>query len=110
MIPFSPATAPIKMAQAPGMLTSVAPPPPVDVLYSGYDGAIGVVEAIGIVGITSAAAWVGISTGLKTTNPYLKAAGWVGGVGSILLGLLYLGSKTGVGQMVGIPALRVVPS
>lgn len=86
------------------------PPPSPDVLYTGYTGAPGILETLAVLGITGAAAWVGITTGLdKSANKTRQYAGWVGGVGSALLGLLYLGGKSGVNQMVSLPAVRVTP-
>jgi len=61
--------------------------------------------------ISGAAAWVGIRTAMsEKKNDYLKIAGWVGGVGAALIGILYLWGKSGVNQMVGLPAVRVSPS
>lgn len=89
----------------------VVPPPSPDVLFTGYTGVPGFLEALAVLTITGAAAWAGIRTGMKRNeNTYVKAAGWIGGVGAGLLGLLYLGSKSGVGQTVGLPAVRVTPS
>lgn len=92
-------------------MPAAAPPPAPDVLYSGYDGVLGLLETILVLGATSAGAYVGIRTATgKESNPYIKAAGWVGGVGAALAGLLYLGEKTGVGEMIGLPAVRISPS
>jgi len=89
------------------------PPPSPDFLFTGYTGVPGFLEALAVLSISGAAAWVGIRTGLsEKKNDYLKIAGWVGGVGSALIGILYLGAKSGVTQMVGlpIPAVRVSPT
>lgn len=81
----------------------VAPPEPT------FTGLPGLVESVLVLGVLSAAAWVGIRTGMKGTEKSLKAAGWVGGVGSTALGLIYLGTKAGLTQEVGLPAMRVTP-
>lgn len=95
----------------PAASPSAVPTPGPDPLFAGYGGLPGFVEALAVLAVTGAAGWVGIraATG-KARDPYVKAAGWVGGIGSILLGLLYLGGKSGVGQQVGIPAVRVTPT
>lgn len=88
-----------------------APPPLIDPIFTGYTGIPGFLEAILVLGITGAAAYVGIQTGLnKSAAKPMKYAGWVGGVGSALMGLLYLGAKSGVGDMIGLPAVRVSPT
>jgi hypothetical protein len=90
---------------------AIVPPPGPDPLFTGYFGVPGFIEAIAVLTISGAAAWVGIRTGMgEEKNDYLKVAGWVGGVGSILIGLLYLGAKSGVSQAIGLPAVRVSPS
>lgn len=88
----------------------VPPPPMPDTLFTGYTGVPGFLETAAVVTVAAAAAWVGIGTGLtKKQNPYLRAAGWIGGVGAGLLGLLYLGGKTGMSDAVGLPVVRVSP-
>ncbi len=112
MIAYKPAPFKANLAQAaaPAIAPSVAPVPVTDMLFTGYTGLPGLVEAIAVLGVTGAAAWVGIRTGLKKDqNTTLKAAGWVGGVGSALMGLLYLGAKSGINMQIGIPAFRVTP-
>jgi hypothetical protein len=87
-----------------------APPPGPDALYTGYTGAPGALESLAVVAVTAAAAWIGITTALdKSSDQKRKIAGWVGGVGSALFGLLYLGGKTGLNQMAYLPAVRVTP-
>lgn len=99
-----------RLAQAPAMVPAVPPPGP-DFLFTGYTGIPGFFETIAVLAISGAAAWVGIRTGMgEKKNEYLKIAGWVGGIGSALIGVLYLGAKSGVSQMVGLPAVRVSPS
>lgn len=113
MISYQPTYRPAyaKLAQS-SVPANVLPPTP-DFLFTGYSGFPGFLEAIAVLTVSGAAAWVGIRTGMnEKKNEYLKVAGWVGGVGSVLIGLLYLGAKSGVTQMVGlpIPAVRVSPS
>jgi hypothetical protein len=99
-----------------GVKSMAAPPNPAtpsepDFMFSGYTGIPGFIEALAVLTVTGAAAWVGIRTGMnEKKNGYLKISGWVGGIGSALIGVLYLGAKSGVGQMVGAPAVRVSPS
>jgi hypothetical protein len=82
-----------------------------DFLFTGYTGVSGFLEAVAVTAITGAAAWVGITAGTKKQNSTLvRTAGWVGGVGSALIGLLYLGGKSGLNDYVKLPAVRVVPS
>lgn len=89
---------------------SPIPPPSPDVLYTGYTGAPGVLETLAVLGVTGAAAYIGITTGLNKSAPQSRQiAGWVGGVGAALIGLLYLGGKSGVNQMISLPAVRVTP-
>lgn len=83
--------------------------PPPDIMMGNYTGLPGILETLAVLGISSAAAWVGINTGLKSSNKLMKTAGWVGGVGSALIGLLYLGTKTNLVQVAGLPAVRVSP-
>lgn len=102
-VPFRPV-----LSQAPAALPSLPPPP--DTLFLGYSGLPGVLETIGVLAASGAATWIGIRTGLKETkNVYVKYAGWLGGVGAGLLGLLYLATKTGIHDSIGLPAVRVSP-
>jgi hypothetical protein len=112
MIGYQQAYRPVyaKLAQASAPAAAVPPPAP-DFLFTGYLGFPGFLEAVAVLTISGAAAWVGIRTGLgEKKNDYLKVAGWVGGIGSALIGLLYLGAKSGVSQAIGLPAVRVSPS
>lgn len=113
MIDFKPAPmkAPAR-AYAPSMgaTATLIPPPPPDFMFTGYPGAFGVLETVAVLTVTAAAAWAGIRTGMGQGGKYLRAAGWVGGVGSAVLGLLYVGAKSGLGSQVGLPAVRVTPS
>jgi hypothetical protein len=91
-------------------LSAPVPPPLPDFLLTGYTGLAGWLEGVIVLGITGAAAWVGIKTGLdKKSGKAMRIVGWAGGGGSALLGLLYIAGKTGVGQAVGLPAVRVTP-
>jgi hypothetical protein len=111
MIDYRPVQLPIagrRLAAAPEAPAALPPAP--DVLFAGYTGLPGVLETVLVLAATGAAAWIGIRTATgKERNPYVKAAGWVGGVGSALAGLLYLGTKSGAGDAVGLPALRISP-
>jgi hypothetical protein len=112
MIKFKPpALKPALAAEIPQLGATIlpAPPPGPDALYTGYTGAPGALESLAVIAVTAAAAWVGITTALETSDKKKKIAGWVGGVGSALFGLLYLGGKTGLNQMAYLPAVRVTP-
>lgn len=103
---YRPAYARLAQASAPA---SVLPPSP-DPLYTGYTGLPGFAEGLLVLTITGAAAWAGIRTGLsEKKNPYLKIAGWIGGVGSAVLGVLYLGAKSNITDRY-LPAVRIVPA
>ncbi len=103
--------APMKQASLGAPAISAQPPPMPDFMLTGYTGAPSVVETVAVLAVTGAAAWVGIRTGLsKTASRSFKYAGWVAGVGSVLLGLLYVGGKSGLGTQIGLPAVRVTPS
>ena len=98
--PAAPAAAP---APAPAPTTTVEVPAPVS---TGYSGVAGFLETVAVLAVTASAAWIGVRTGMsKQPNPYVKTAGWIGGIGSGLLGALYLGQKSGVKS--GLPAVRV---
>lgn len=94
---------------APTGAQAAVPPPGPDPIFTGYMGIPGWIEAVLVLSVTGAAAFVGIKTGMGKANMTLKAAGWVGGVGSALVGLLYLGAKSGLGNAIGLPAVRVTP-
>jgi hypothetical protein len=75
--------------------------------YSGYTGVPGALETLVVLGVAASAAWVGVRTGMsKQPNTLVKTAGWVGGIGSGLLGLLYLGQKAGINS--GLPKVQVI--
>lgn len=92
-----------------GLLPALPPSMP-DPIFTGYTGISGTLETLLVVAATAAGAWVGIHTGLtEKKNQVLRTAGWVGGIGAALAGLLYLGARTGLNQVVGLPAVRVTP-
>lgn len=111
MLPFEPAVRPAmdRVVAKPLGQAIAAPPPGPDPIFTGYTGIPGWIEAVLVLGVTSAAAFVGIKTGMRKGSQAIQAAGWVGGVGSALLGILYLGAKSGLGDKVGLPAVRVTP-
>ena len=117
MIRFSPAAyRPFIGQRAAPMVSPSASPPTVlssglDPLYTGYTGLSGFIETVTVLAVLGSAAWIGISTGLdKGASKPKKIAGWIGGVGTGLVALLYLGGKSGYGPGVGLPAVRVSPS
>lgn len=95
----APAAAPVPVTLPP----AAEAPAPVCVSYTGVPGFL---ETVVVLGVVASAAWIGIRTGTsKQPNPYVRTAGWVGGIGSGVLGLLYLGQKAGLKS--GLPAVRV---
>ena len=102
MAPFRP-----HLAQALMPSAVPAPVPPPDPIFTGFPS---VIESLVVVAILSASSWAGIRIGLGASATALKVAGWVGGIGSATLGLLYLGTKVGVVQDLGLPAVRISPS
>jgi hypothetical protein len=95
----APAAAP---AQAPAVVQTPA-------TVTTYQGVPGFVETVAVLGVSAAAAYTGIKAGMnKGNNKTNRIAGWVGGVGGALIGLLYLGGKTGVSQQVKLPSVQVV--
>jgi hypothetical protein len=118
MTPFAvPQFRPAGYAQKPGQpmrrlaqeAPAAAPAQVTQVTTQGYQGFPGIVETLLVLGISGAAAYTGVRTGLnKGATKLNRGLGWAGGVGGALIGLLYLGSKASVG---GIPQVRVlVPS
>ncbi len=106
MINFKPVTLRRSLSATP----VIVPPPGPDVLYTGYTGVPGVFETLAVLGIAGTAAYVGIQTARAPgQTKSMKYAGWIGGIGSALLGLLYLGGKTGMNQVVSLPVVRVTP-
>lgn len=111
MLRYVPVLAPSlkSMGQA---LPAIPPPvsPGPDPLFTGYSGVAGFIEAVTVLTVTGAAAWVGIRAGLGKGSKLMRTAGWVGGVGSAIMGVLYMGGKSGYVSMIGIPAVRITPS
>lgn len=97
---FQPAFRRSLAQQAPAAQAPIALPAP-----KSYTGVPGVIETLAVLAISGAAAWTGVRAGMKEKG-LLKYAGWVGGVGSALIGLLYLGGKADIG---GLPQVYVVP-
>lgn len=96
---------------APESAPAVTPAPAPAVIATEYSGVPGFLETVAVLGVSAAAAYVGIRTGrTKNNSKTIRTAGWIGGVGGALIGLLYLGSKTGVSQMAFLPQVRIVPS
>lgn len=75
-----------------------------------YSGVPGFLETVAVLGVSAAAAWTGVNAGMKSTKKLPKIAGWVGGIGAALIGLLYLGTKTGVTKTVALPQIKVTPA
>ena len=116
-VPFSPALAQAaprlapspRLAQAPATQEPEPPPAP-ETVSTEFAGPAGLVETVAVLGVLSAAAWVGVRTGLQGKGNLVKGAGWVAGIGSALLGVAYLGAKSGVGPDIGLPGMNVYPS
>lgn len=118
MIPFQPvysrrmgqAAAPAA-APAPAPAAAPAPVPAPVVVATTYTGIPGFLETVAVLGISAAAAWTGVRAGMDKQNKKMeRVAGWVGGVGGALIGLLYLGSKTNVTKALMLPQVQVVPA
>ena len=71
-----------------------------------FKGLPGFVETAAVLGVSAAATWIGIRAGLKETKQLPKIAGWVGGIGAGIIGLLYLGGQTSL--VTGLPKVQVV--
>jgi hypothetical protein len=81
------------------------------VVSTSYTGVPGFVETAIVLSIMAAAAYTGIKAGTdKNAKKVQRTAGWVGGIGSALLGALYLGSKTGLTRTIALPQVQVVPA
>lgn len=99
----APAPAPAAAPAAPMVATAPA------VVTTSYTGVPGFVETVMVLGASAAAAYTGIKAGLnKGGKKTDRIAGWVGGVGAGLIGLLYLGGKTGVSKSVSLPSVQVL--
>lgn len=101
VVPAAPAAVPAPAA---------IPAPPV-VTMTSYTGVPGFLETVAVLGVSAAAAWTGVRAGMNKSTPKLqRAAGWVGGVGGALIGLLYLGTKTGITRSIALPQIQVNPA
>jgi hypothetical protein len=81
------------------------------VAVTSYTGLPGFLETVTVLGVSAAAAWTGVRAGMNKQSPQMnRIAGWVGGVGGALIGLLYLGSKTGVTRTIALPQIQVTPA
>lgn len=107
MLSYRPAVLKNPIARLGQQLPSDQLPP--DIMMGTYTGLPAILETLAVLGVVSASAFVGITAGLKSKNNLMKTAGWVGGVGSALMGLLYLGTKASLVQEVGLPSVRVSP-
>lgn len=109
MMPYAPPFAPRHMGQAaPAPAPAApAPAPPAQPAVLEYTGVPGVFETLAVLTMSGAAAWVGARAAMKE-HGLLKIAGYVGGIGSALLGFLYLGAKSGISQRLSIPQVRVI--
>lgn len=105
MLPYSfpqvPPTYGRRLAQeAPAApVTPTLPQPP-----SKLSGIPGVFETLAVLAISGAAVYTGVNAGMKEKG-YKKYAGWVGGIGAGVIGLLYLGGRANVA---GIPQVQIV--
>jgi hypothetical protein len=100
--PVAPAPAPAAPA-VPVVATAPA------VVTTSYTGVPGFVETVVVLGASAAAAYTGVKAGLnKSGKKTDRIAGWVGGIGAGLIGLLYLGGKTGVSKSVSLPSVQVL--
>jgi small basic protein len=100
--------------QAPAAPAPAAPAPTVATapasVTTTYSGVPGFVETVAVLGVSAAAAYTGVRAGMnKTMNKTNRIAGWVGGIGAALVGLLYLGGKTGVSRQISLPSVQVIP-
>lgn len=97
---------------APAAAPAPAPAAPMPVVTTtSYTGVPGFLETVTVLGVSAAAAWTGVRAGMKKDSPKVqRIAGWVGGVGAGVIGLLYLGSKTGISQKIMLPQVQVVPA
>lgn len=92
---------------APAATPSVAVVPAT--VTTSYTGVPGFLETVVVLGASAAAAYTGIRAARnKSNNKTNRAAGWIGGIGAGLIGLLYLGGKTGITKSVSLPSVQVV--
>lgn len=105
------AAAPVAGAAPAAAPAPVAVAPMPVVTTTSYTGVPGFLETVTVLAISGAAAWTGVRAGMKKESPKMqRAAGWIGGVGGALIGLLYLGSKTGITKTIMLPQVQVVPA
>lgn len=103
MVPYRPPA----FAPAFPRLGQEAEPAPVPARApGGYTGIPGVVETLAVLGISAAAVYTGVRAGMRERETLPKYAGWVGGIGAGVIGLLYLGTKA-LGTT-GLPEVRIV--
>lgn len=111
MIPYSAVSSKFRMGAAPaafGALPEPAAPPTQEPVFAGYGGVPGFLEALGTLSVLSAAAWIGVRTGLEGgRDALLRGAGWATAVGAAALGVFYIAGKASVDS--GLPSLRVHP-
>lgn len=70
-----------------------------------FKGVPGFVETAAVLGVSAAATWIGIRAGMKEKG-LPQVAGYVGGIGAGLIGILYLAGQTKV--VTGLPKIQVV--
>lgn len=96
-------------AVAPGAVSApivAAAPATVTTTYQGLPGFL---ETVAVLGVSAAAAYTGVRKGMdKSAKKVDKIIGWVGGIGAGLVGLLYLGGKTGISRQVSLPSIQVL--
>lgn len=111
MIQFKPVYSRHMGQQAPAAAapSDVTVPAPV-IETTTYTGVPGFLETVAVLGVSGAAAYTSIQAARKSTKKLPQVLGWVGGVGAALIGLLYLGTKTGVTKTVQLPQIKVTPA
>lgn len=103
--------APVAPAAPAAAPAAAAPAPMPVVTTTSYTGVPGFVETVAVLAVSGAAAYTGVRAGMnKSITKVQRAAGWIGGVGGALIGLLYLGSKTGITKTIMLPQVQVVPA
>lgn len=109
MVHYQPAYARrFTVGQNGGAVTPAVAVAPATVTTS-YTGVPGFLETLVVLGATVAGAYTGIRAAKNKSNSKTnRAAGWIGGIGSGLIGLLYLTGKTGISKQVSLPSVQVV--
>ena len=95
-----PTAQPLWSQRALGQEAAVAP------VVTQYKGVPGFVETAAVLAVSAAATWTGVRVGMKETKQLPKIAGWVGGIGAGIIGLLYLAGQTSL--VTGLPKVQVV--